>query len=264
MKRLEAAFREPQLVAYLVGDHPTRDAFLDNASAMIEAGAGVLEVGIPFSDPIADGPTIQDAVAEALEDGVRPRDVLDACRELRQRHPDTPIVAMTYTNIAHRIGYEAFAEALREAGLDGAILADLPIDAADPVQSAFDDDLAQMFLAAPSTSDERLARLAQATRGFLYVVGLFGTTGARDELDPRTVDLVERVAPVAGDAGAPACVGFGVSKGEHARRLVAAGADGVVVGSAFVKKALDREPPEALGELAGDLVEGVHEGARER
>lgn len=260
MTRLSEAFEEPQLVGYLVGDHPSREAFLDNATAMIEAGCGVLEVGIPFSDPIADGPTIQDAVTEALDAGVRPRDVLEACGQLRQRHPDVPLVAMTYTNIAHRMGYEVFAERLREAGVDGAILADMPPEAAEGVQAAFGDELDQVFLASPSSDDERLAGLARATRGFLYVVGLFGTTGARERLDPRTVELVERVAPVADKAGVPACVGFGVSRGEHARRLVEAGADGVVVGSAFVDKALDREPSEALGDLAGELVDGIRAG----
>lgn len=264
MTRFKEAFQEPQLVGYLVGNHPSREAFLEYASALIEGGCGVLEVGLPFSDPIADGPTIQQAVAEALEAGVRPREVLDACGQLRQRYPATPLVVMTYANIAHRMGFDAFADAVSRAGVDGVILADMPPEAAKEAQQAFGDDVAQIFLASPASSDARLARLAEATRGFLYVVGLFGTTGAREALDPRTVELVQRVAPVAQTAGVPACVGFGVSTGEQAERLVEAGADGVVVGSAFVQPVLDGEDPSVLGEAADGLAAGVRAGARTR
>lgn len=262
MTRLADAFETPQLVGYLVGDHPDRERFLANASAMIEAGCGVLEVGIPFSDPIADGPTIQDAVTEALDAGVRPRDVLDACSELRERHPGTPLVTMTYANIAYRMGYGTFADRLRDAGVDGAILADLPPEHAGDVQEAFGEDLDLVFLASPATEGERLAHIVEATRGFLYVVGLFGTTGAREALDPRTVELVQRVAPVARKADVPTAVGFGISKPEHAQRLVEAGADGIVVGSAFVQRVLDGEPPEALADLTRELVDGIQSGDR--
>jgi tryptophan synthase alpha chain len=256
MSRLDGALDEPGLVGYLVGDHPDREAFLAYAEALIEAGVSVLEVGIPFSDPIADGPTIQTAVREALEAGVRPRDVVEAIGELRNRHPDVPIVAMTYANLAHRVGYDTFGQRLAEAGADGAILADMPPEARQRSEDRLE-AVDQVFLAGPATDDARLAKLAEATSGFLYVVGLFGTTGARDELDPRTVELVERVHPVADKADTPFAVGFGVSQGGHARRLVEAGADGVVVGSAFVDEVLDREDPEALGELADELVAGI-------
>jgi tryptophan synthase alpha chain len=262
VSRLDEAFDEPQLIGYLVGNVPDRETFLDHASAMIDAGCGVLEVGIPFSDPIADGPTIQTALTRALDAGVRPRDVLDACSQLRRRHPDVPLVTMTYANIAHRRGYDAFADRLRSAGVDGAILADVPPEAANPIRTAFDDDLAQVFLASPATSDERLDKLAAATRGFLYTVGLFGTTGAREHLDPRTVDLVERAAPIAREHGIPPAIGFGISKPEHARRLVEAGADGIVVGSAFVDRVLDGKPSASLGRLADELVDGIRTAER--
>lgn len=261
MTGLVEAFEEPTLVGYLVGCHPDRERFLADADALVEAGCGVLEVGIPFSDPIADGPTIQNAVSQALDAGVRPTDVLDACREVRDRHPDTPLVAMTYTNIAHAMGYETYANRLSKAGASGTILADMPPEAAARTPDAFA-DVNQVFLASPATGDERLRKLLDATRGFLYVVGLFGTTGARDRLDPRTVDLVERIAPFADRADTPLAVGFGISKPAHARRLVEAGADGIVVGSAFVEKVLDDDPPDALGQLAGDLVDGIEAADR--
>lgn len=264
MSQLAEAFDPPALVGYLVGDHPDRERFLANASAMIDAGCGVLEVGIPFSDPIADGPTIQEAVTQALSAGVRPGEVLEACSELRERHPETPLVAMTYTNIAHRMGYDRFAARLREAGIDGAILADLPPEASADVHEAFGSDLDLVFLASPATEAERLRTLVEATSGFLYTVGLFGTTGARDRLDPRTVETVQRIAPVAREAGVPTAVGFGISKGEHAERLVAAGADGIVVGSAFVQRVLDGEEPKALASLAEELDEGIERGAAKR
>jgi tryptophan synthase alpha chain len=258
--RLEGALDEPGLVAYLVGDHPDRERFLAYADALVDAGVSVLEVGIPFSDPIADGPTIQTAVTEALTEGVRPPDVIEAIAELRDRHPHVPIVPMTYTNIAHRIGYDRFDQRLAEAGADGAILADQPPEAAR--HSTGLDELDQVFLASPATDDERLATVTRSTRGFLYVVGLFGTTGARERLDPRTVELVERVAPIADEQGTPFAVGFGVSRGDHARRLVEAGADGVVVGSAFVDEILDREDPKAVGDLARELVAGIEDAGK--
>lgn len=264
MSRLADAFDEPALIGYLVGCHPDRATFLEHASALIENGCRVLEVGIPFSDPVADGPTIQDAVKQALEAGVRPTDVLDACAELRDRHPDTAIIVMTYANIAHAMGYPTFAARLRQAGLDGAILADMPPDVSADTQAAFGDDLDQVFLASPDSTDQRLDHLIASTRGFLYLVGLFGVTGARDELDPRTVDLVQRVAPRARTAGVPVAVGFGISQGDHARQLVAAGADGIVVGSAFVGRVTDGRSPKETGALAAELAQGVADGALDR
>jgi tryptophan synthase alpha chain len=162
MTRLEGALDEPGLVAYLVGDHPDRERFLAYADALVDAGVSVLEVGIPFSDPIADGPTIQTAVTEALAEGVRPPDVIEAIAELRDRHPHVPIVPMTYTNIAHRIGYERFDQRLAEAGADGAILADQPPEAARHGTGL--DELDQVFLASPATDDERLATVTRSTR----------------------------------------------------------------------------------------------------
>lgn len=256
MSRLRASFAKPTLVGYLVGCHPDRERFFAYAEALIEAGCGVLEVGIPFSDPIADGPTIQTAITQALDEGVRPVDVIDACGQLRREHPEVGLVAMTYTNIAHRMGYGTFAQRLAQAGVDGAILADMPPEAARRRGGELD-EIEQIFLASPASSEDRVRMLADATRGFLYVVGLFGTTGARDRLDPRTVELVERVRPIANEQDTPLAVGFGISQAEHARQLVQAGADGVVVGSAFVAKVLDGEPPKAVGALAEDLVDGI-------
>ncbi len=261
MSRLAGAFDEPTLVGYLVGCHPDRARFLANASALIDTGCGVLEIGIPFSDPIADGPTIQAAVTQALQAGTRPTDVLDACAELRGAYPEQPLIVMTYANIAYRMGYDTFADRLREAGLDGAILADLPPEHAGPVQEAFGDDLDLVLLASPATSDQRLDKLAAATQGFLYVVGLFGVTGARDTLDARTIALVERISPRAREHGTPIAVGFGISTGEQAKRLTLAGADGIVVGSAFVERATDPDAPATLAKLAGELADGI-ESAR--
>lgn len=264
MSRLAAAFDEPCLVGYLVGCHPDRETFLAHASALIDNGCKVLEVGIPFSDPVADGPTIQDAVKQALDAGVRPSDVLEACAELRERHPDTALIVMTYANIAHAMGYGTFADRLRGAGLDGAILADMPPEASQGIQAAFGDALDQVFLASPSSTDDRLDHLIESTRGFLYLVGLFGVTGARDALDLRTVELVQRVAPRARKVGVPVAVGFGISHPDHARQLVAAGADGIVVGSAFVGRVTEGRSPKETGALAAELAQGVADGAADR
>ena len=227
-------------------------------AAAVEGGADLLEVGIPFSDPVADGPTIQRAAVRALAAGVRPTDVLSSVKALRGRGVTTPIVAMTYANIPFAMGYDAYAAALSAHGVDGTIIPDMPVDEAGPLAAALEKQgLAMILLAAPLTRGPRLARIATATRGFLYLVGSFGTTGARGALAPETLGLLRNTLPAARAAGVPLAVGFGVSTPEHVSTLVANGADGVVVGSALVQLVEEGAEPAAVTGAVRRLAEGL-------
>ncbi len=251
MGDLETAFRglpedEAAFVGYVMGGDPDVDASLAYARAVLEGGADVLELGVPFSDPVADGPTIQQAGIRARKAGTRVDDVLRMARDLTADHPQ-PVVLMTYYNLIYRRGLDAFAEAAAGAGVAGLIVPDLPLEESTPLRGALDDaglDLVQ--LASPATSDARFQRLAAATGGFLYLVSTFGVTGARTRVEDRTRALVQRARKHAG--GTPVAVGFGVSEPQHAATLREAGADGVVVGSAIVDRiARGVDPGEVRG-----------------
>jgi tryptophan synthase alpha chain len=246
------------LVTYVMGGDPGPGQDQDVIRALAEGGADIIEVGIPFSDPIADGPTIQRAAVRALQHDTHPRDVLQAVRTVRDEGLQTPIVVMTYANIPYTMGYTDFAETLSKSGVDGAIIADMPVEECHELRAAMRaEGLALVLLAGPMTQGKRLQEIAQTTSGFLYLVGSFGTTGARKELAPETLEVLEGVLPAARAADVPLAVGFGVSTADQAARLVAAGADGVVVGSALVEMVEKGEPPEQLLRMVRMLREGV-------
>ncbi len=250
------------LVTYLMGGDPGPGKDRDYLQALADGGADVIEVGIPFSDPIADGPTIQRAAVRALQAGTHPQDVFATIRALRESGLETPIVVMTYANIPYTMGYARFARTLAESGVDGAIIADMPVEEAAPLSNALaDQGRALVLLAAPLTKDARLKRVAEETRGFLYLVGSFGTTGAREGLAPETLRVLDGVKPVAKQAGVPLAVGFGVSRKEHVKSLVEHGADGVVVGSALVEQVERQVPAERITQSVKALREGCgHDG----
>lgn len=263
-ERISAAFATAKsegrgvLVAYLMGGDPdiaSTPAFLH---ALEAGGADLIEVGIPFSDPVADGPTIQAASVRAMNAGVRPRDVLAAIRKYRDQGGAVPVVTMTYGNIPYVMGYDAYASALKASGVDGTIIPDIPVEEAGPLSDALaSEGLANILLAAPLTIGDRLKKVASATRGFLYLVGSFGTTGARSELAPETVAVLEAATPAAHAAEIPLAVGFGVSTPEQVRTLVAHGADGVVVGSALVARVASGATPAELEAAVRILASGL-------
>lgn len=257
MSRLDHAFRaareegRPALVAYVMAGHPDLQRHADYARAVL-AECDVLEIGVPFSDPVADGPVIERAATRALEGGAKLQHALDLARTLRSESPK-PLVFMTYYNPVLRRGLARFAREAREAGVDGVILPDVPLEESGPAGEALAAEGVDLIqLASPATSPERLARIAKATRGFLYVVSSFGVTGARATMAAETEGLVKLVAHTCRGT-IPFAVGFGVSTSDHVRALHAAGAEGVVVGSAIVKRVDDEQPPGAVRAFVAGL-----------
>jgi len=237
MTRLSDAFAAARaqgrtaLVCYAMGGDGDTAALL---RAIDDAGADVIELGLPFSDPIADGPLLQAAATRAIAARTTVRDLLALAGKLRLR---APMVAMGYMNPIEAMGARAFAAALREAGLCGAIVPDLPLEEAEPVRAELErEGLDLVPLVAPTTPKERAARIAKTARGFLYYVSVTGVTGARASLPE---DLEQRLAELRAISAAPVAVGFGISRPEHAAALKGK-ADGVVVGTALVAMHHDR------------------------
>src|SRR5918992_360960 len=216
---------------YLMGGYPSLEESVSAGLAAADAGADLLELGIPFSDPLADGPVIHAAGTAALAAGATPHAVLGACERLAGR---VPVVLMVYANIVMTAGASAFALKAAAAGASGLIVPDLPHDEADEVRAACDaEGLALVPLVAPTTTPERIAEIGAGARGFVYTVSLTGTTGERAELPPGLADTVARVRAA---TEVPVAVGFGISTPDQARS-VAGIADGVIVGSRLVRAA---------------------------
>ena len=240
---------EGALVAYLTGGAPTPKDFLSNASALIEGGADILEIGIPFSDPIADGPIIQAASQTALTAGTTPKKVLALAKELSGQH-DLPLVLLSYYNPILAMGAEHFIELARKSGVSGLVIPDNPIGE-DPHfhQLMAKHGLDMIPLAAPNTPHDRLVEILEQTTGFLYLVSLYGVTGPRKELGSAVSQSLRRIRSI-DSAWIPVLVGFGVSTPSQVTSLIAAGADGAIVGSAFVRitqdHAGDHEKAESL------------------
>jgi tryptophan synthase alpha chain len=227
------------LVIYLMAGRSTPEL----AAAAVENGADLVELGFPFSDPLADGPVIRRAAERALAEGMRTRACLDCLTQTRELLPDTPLVPMTYASLLEAYGWERFAEDVRSAGATSLIIADLPAGERT--------ELRRIQLVAPTSTDERLRLAAAETDGWLYLVTVTGTTGARQDLSPALAGLVERARAV---TGVPLYAGFGISTPEHAR-AAAELADGIVVGSRAVEVA--EEGAAALGVYVRSLREAV-------
>jgi tryptophan synthase alpha chain len=244
------------LVGYLPAGFPDVDGGIAAMRAMVDAGCDVIEVGLPYSDPVMDGPTIQAAAQRALDAGVRTRDVLRTVEAVAAT--GTPTVVMTYWNPIDRYGVERFAADLASAGGSGLITPDLtPDSGVDWIAAADAHDLDKIFLVAPSSTDARIAMTTEACRGFVYATAVMGVTGARATTSELAGPLVGRAKAV---TDLPVAVGLGVSNGAQAAEL-ASYADGVIVGSAFVRCLLDHDDRtaalRALTSLTEDLAEGV-------
>ncbi len=238
---------KPGLVAYLTAGDPDLKSTLAIAIAAIDAGADVIELGVPFSDPLADGPVIQRASERALKHGTRLSDVLTIAKQLRTARPEAGLVIFTYFNPVLRFGLERFCAAAEEAGVDGVLVTDMIVEEADEYLACLErHKLAPIFLAAPTSPDARLEKIAAASKGFVYAISRVGITGTQQSLAADAEQLVARLRRY---TKLPIAVGFGVSNAEH---FAAVGefADAAVVGSALVATIEKSEPAEAPSSIA--------------
>ncbi|MEY2566553.1 MAG: tryptophan synthase alpha chain [Actinomycetota bacterium] len=240
------------LVPYITGGLGSQ--WTAHLQAMAVAGADAVEVGIPFSDPVMDGPTIQEASQRALELGATPVNIM---ADLERMDATVPLVAMTYYNIVFRSGHRRFARMLRDAGVCAAIVPDLPLEELDDWARAADDGAIEtVLLATPVTPDERLAELCRRTQGFVYTVSVMGVTGERTQLAGSAGVLAKRLKAI---TDKPVLIGVGVSTPEQAVEA-SAEADGVIVGSALMRRILDGESPEQLGEAVAAIRAALDAG----
>ncbi len=256
---LASAFEpEPAFIPYLVAGDPSFEESMRYVEALEAGGADAIELGLPFSDPIAEGPTIQAAIGRALEAGMTPTRYFSFVEQLSV---DIPLVCMTYYNLVLQYGEttgpEAFVTRAAEAGIAGLVIPDLPYEEARPLQSACEAaGLDLVFIVAPTTTDERLRSVRDRASGYVYVQARLGTTGAKTDVSDRTAASLERLS----DWDVPLAVGFGISTGAQAEEVVAAGADGVIVGSALVDIIAsgidDNKPTDAI---ATDLSTAARE-----
>lgn len=239
------------LVPYLTGG---LDGWTHMVEAVAQAGADGIEVGIPFSDPVMDGPVIQESSELALSLGATPPSILD---ELARVDVGVPLAVMTYVNLVYRFGWERFARSLIASGVSAAILPDLPLEEVGEWATAADDaGVETVMLAAPTTPDGRLERVVARSHGFVYAVGLLGITGERDALAASATVIARRLKAV---TDLPVLVGVGISSPEQAVEVCEV-ADGVVVGSAVVRRALETGSPEAVADLVGTFRDALDAG----
>ena len=245
--------QRPGLVIYLTAGDPDLATTRDMAVAAIDNGAAVIELGVPFSDPLADGPVIQRASERAVARGTRLSDVLDVCLDIRRLRPNAGIILFSYLNPVLRMGLAEFTKAAKVNGADGVLLTDMIVEEADEyLRCMRENELAAVFLAAPTSPDERLKAIAEHSQGFVYAISRVGITGTQTELASEARELVDRLRSF---TSLPIALGFGVSNADHVR-AVSEFADAAVVGSAIValiEKTPAADAPRAVGEFVRNL-----------
>ena len=248
--------QKPGIVAYLTAGDPDLAATLAIALAAIDNGADVIELGVPFSDPLADGPVIQRASQRAVARGVRLTDVLEVARQLRAARPVCGLVIFSYLNPVVRMGMKRFCAAAADAGVDGVLLTDMIVEEADEYLAEMKaNGLAPVFLAAPTSPDARLKAIAEASQGFVYAISRVGITGTQQKVAGDASELVARLRAFTAPRGLPIAVGFGISNAEHVH-AVAQFADAAIIGSALValiEKSSPAEAPLAVGKFIAGL-----------
>ena len=264
---LERAFAdEPAFVPYLAAGDPDYEASLAYVEALAEGGADAIELGLPFSEPIAEGTTIQNAIVRALESGMTPERYFEFVEDL---DVDVPLVCMTYYNLIYQYGSSEgprdFVARSADVGIEGFVVPDLPAEEAGPLRAACDEfGLDLVFIVAPTTVGDRLDRIMSRVSGYVYVQARLGTTGARSDVSDQTTQSLDRLR----EYDVPKAVGFGISSGDHAERIVAGGADGIIVGSALVDIVADgvendlatATVAERLESLSRELKAGAERG----
>lgn len=254
--RIDQTFvsQDTVFVAYMMGGDPDRDASQKLMNAMPDAGVDIIELGIPFTDPMADGPVIEEAGIRARKSGTTLSTILEMATEFRRTNTTTPIIVMGYCNPIHHMGYAEFSQAAKDAGVDGAIIVDLPPEEDMELRTAFEThDLAHIRLATPTTDAVRLPKVVSGTKGFVYYVSMTGVTGAALA---KGGGIKDQVAKVRNASGLPVVVGFGVKTPDRAKEI-AKDADGVVVGTAIVKEMHEKGIESAL-DLIRSLSKATH------
>jgi tryptophan synthase alpha chain len=244
-----SAKKEKAFVPFTVIGDPTIEDSVDIIAALVEGGADALELGIPFSDPVADGPTIQAAGVRALNAGATPPACFEVIRRVRDIYPKIPIGLLIYANLVISKGMEAFYKACRASGVDSVLVADLPVFEADVfIKAALDNDICPVFIAPPNASDETYRKIAALTKGYTYVVARSGVTGCDEQVDVSHKSIFGKLKSM---NAPPTMLGFGISTPEHVKVGLAAGADGVISGSAVVSRVEKGESdmPALLSEL---------------
>jgi len=249
--------KRPGLVIYFTAGDPNLATTREMALAAIDNGADVIELGVPFSDPLADGPVIQRASERAVARGTRLTDVLAICKEIREARPAAGIILFSYLNPVVRMGMAAFAKAAKAAGADGVLLTDMIVEeAGEYLRLMREYELAPVFLAAPTSPDARLKAIAESSQGFVYAISRVGITGTQTELASDAQGLVERIKKF---TDLPVALGFGVSTPEHVK-AVGGFADAAVVGSAIVGL-IEKTPAADAAKAVGEFVRGLSGGS---
>ena len=223
------------LIAYTVVGYPNEKGTLSAVRGLVRGGVDIIELGLPFSDPLADGPVIQNAAHLALIGGINTKKYLDMVKKIR-KETNLPLVLMTYTNLLYSQGFYKFISSAKKAGIDGFILPDMPIEEAKEYLDAINKCKADaIFLVSPNTSKERIRKIVRSSSGFLYLVSVYGTTGAKQEIKQYTINAIKNAKKIAGKK-IPVAVGFGISSPGQARKFAKIGADAIIVGSAILRK----------------------------
>jgi tryptophan synthase alpha chain len=244
------------IIAYLTAGDPDLDTTRDIALAAIDNGADVIELGVPFSDPLADGPVIQRASERAVARGTRLTDVLALAKELRTARPKCGLIIFSYLNPVVRMGMEKFCAAAAEAGADGVLLTDMIVEeAGEYLESMRAHQLAPIFLAAPTSPDARLKAIAQSSQGFVYAISRVGITGTQQQIAGDAAELVARLRKFTQPSGIPIAVGFGISTPEHVK-AVATFADAAIIGSAIVAL-IEKTSPDQAAAAVGSFIAGL-------
>ena len=225
--------KEKALVSYIMVGYPSESATLSAIRGLVKGGADIIELGFPFSDPIADGPVIQKASTGSLNNGIKIEKFFKLVKKIR-RETNIPLILMTYTNILYKQGYQKFIKTAKNAGIDGLILPDMAIEESKGyLLAAKKQKMDTIFLVSPNTQKNRLSKIAKATSGFLYMVAVFGTTGIQTKIHQYTIDALKSTKRTVKNV--PVGVGFGISNEKDVKKYVSVGADAVIVGSANIK-----------------------------
>lgn len=218
-------------IPFIVAGDPDYNTSLQIAKTLVDNGADALEIGFPFSDPVADGPSVQNADLRAFDGGMTIEKCFKFLKELRE-YTDKPFGLLLYYNIVYKHGIDNFYKKLKESGVNAVLIADLPPEEADDaIEAADNNDLEQIFIVSQATSNDRLKEITEIVGGFIYIASVMGTTGARKEVEHNTTELIKRIRK---HTTIPLCVGFGISQAEHVKEVLDAGADGAIVGSALI------------------------------